>query len=143
MEPQLTLAIAAGAISALDEAEKIDGDRVAAVMQAYLPLAIRSWTFVERQADSERPTPVPVTREAMERLVPWDRGGLDLVQWCDRNYSSTLMRPLLDRLLKASQPTSTDNSMSATPSSGSSTPTPSAPSSPEAEAGTPSGDPVP
>lgn len=142
LEPELTLAVASAAMYAMNDAEATGADRMAAITEAYLPRSIRGWTFTERDEQGRERT-VPVTRENMERLLPWDAGGTDLVEFCDRAYSERLMRPLLDRLSKLSEASSTASSTPPTPPSGPPIPPPLPLSWPPVEDGTPSAVTVP
>lgn len=117
--------VASAAMAAMRWAESTTGAQQAAIIEAYLPASIRSWSFI-----GEDRKQIPVDREEMERLLPWDKGGMDVAEAADGLYSERLMRPLLARIQKLSLPTSTDSSTSATPTSGTPPPDSYEPSSP-------------
>jgi hypothetical protein len=117
LSEQLTLPIAAGAFIALRNAESNAAAQQAALTEAYLPAAIVSWTFVERTPLGDL-GPVEITRESMERLVPWDKGGLEITDRADSLYSERLMTPLVALSQQPSPPGPTADSTSATPASG-------------------------
>jgi hypothetical protein len=125
LEPELTMPVASAAMAAMRWSESTTSAQQAAIIEAYLPASIREWTFT---GDDRKP--IPIDREEMERLLPWDRGGLEVAEAADLLYSERLMRPLLARIQKLSQPTSTDTSTSPTPEPGSEPREPSEPSSP-------------
>lgn len=118
LEPTLTLPMAAGAYTAISNSDGTLSGYESALVEAYIPRAILRWTFVERSMDGKGTEPVPITRENVERLLPWDQGGLELADAADSLYSARLMRPLVARLSMRSLPTSTDDSTSANQPSG-------------------------
>ncbi len=122
LEPVLTLPVASGAATAIRYADATASAQQAALINAYLPAAIRSWTFLEAtvQKDGKRLVlPVPVTRENMERLLPWDKGGLEVAEQADGLYSEMLLRPLVARLSMLLPAGPTDDLTRPIPSSGS------------------------
>lgn len=138
LAPALTLPVASGAMAAWAAADAVLSAQQAAIIAAYLPATITAWTFTD-----EKSQPVPITREAMERLLPWDKGGMEVAELADSQYSARLLAPLVERIRRLLPPTPTDDSTSANPSSGETPPEPSGSSSPDDSAGRPSGDPVP
>lgn len=121
LEPELSLPMAAAGMAALSGTVTI-ADVEAQLTEAFLPRAIRSWSFLEYAApddDGQRAViPVPVTRENLERLLPFDLGGYELVERVGELYMARFMRPLVARMSTSSPPTSTDASTSASLSSG-------------------------
>lgn len=136
LEPELTLPMAGAATAALRWADDTVADKQAALIQAYFPSAIRSWTFLEL-GEGKRLEPVPVTRANMERLLPWDKGGFEVIDQADTLYSAALMRPLVKRISKLSERGRTGSSTSRTKGSGSRPRKQSAPSSQNGSAGKP------
>lgn len=126
LEPLLSLPLASAALAAANVGEKTLAGMQAALIGAYLPGGIRAWSFVE----GKPPLPVPITRENMERLIPWDRGGLEVSERADELYSPTLTAPLARRMQKASEPGPTEPSTSPSLPSGDATQPSSTPSSP-------------
>jgi len=130
LSPVLTLPIAAAALTAMQNSAGTVSSQQGAIVGAYLPAAITSWTFTD-----ERRSPVEITQENLDRLVPWGSGGLELVEACDELYSDELMRPLLARIQRLLPPTQTDEPTSPNPDSGSAPLEPQQPSSPNGSAG--------
>lgn len=130
--PELTTALAFGAIAALNAADGLAA-KMAALAEAYLPGAITEWTFLD-----ENRQPVPITRDNLELLVPWDKGGLDLGEAADALYSEKLMRPLQERLQRLSRTGSTDDLTSPSLPPGYTPPPPLRPFSPPDTDGKPS-----
>lgn len=118
LEPKLTLPMAAAATAALRWADDTVADKQGALISAYFPSAIRSWTFVELD-ENQRLAPVPVNRDNMERLLPWESGGFDVIDQADTLYSGPLMRPLVARMSKLSERGPTASSTSRSRRSGS------------------------
>lgn len=118
LEPALTLPMASGAAAAIRYADPTAAAQQAALISAYLPAAIRSWSFVERD-DAGKVRSVPVTRENMDRLLPWDKGGWEVAEQADGLYSEMLLRPLVARLSMLSPAGPMDDSTLPAPSSGS------------------------
>ena len=133
LAPALTLPVASGAFAAYAGAEATVSAQQAALIAAYLPATITAWSFTD-----ERGQPVPITRENMDRLLPWDKGGLEVANAADGRYSPTLIAPLARLIAMQSPPTPTDSSTSANPASGPLPPEPSASFSPDDSAGMPS-----
>lgn len=138
LDPELTLPVASAALVAIGNAEATVSAQQAAIMAAYLPASIREWTFTD-----ENQKPVPITRENLERFVPWDAGGLELSEAADALYSERLMRPLVARMLKASQSSPTPPETPPSLLSGFTPPEPPAPFSLADLDGKPSEVPVP
>lgn len=96
LEPEITLPMGSAAVFAIRLAtEESPGDTaamMAAIAQVYLPLGIRSWTFTEEDG-----SPVKRTRENLERLIPWDKGGMEVTERADSLYAEKLMTPLVRR----------------------------------------------
>lgn len=139
VEPRLTNQIAAAALYAINEAPADEADVRGVLAKAYLHNAIRRWTFLRAVTDVRDVVvdsePVPITPETIEECVPFWAGGMELINALDGLYSGDLLRPLARARSKLSPPTSTDDSTSATPESGSPTPRPSRRSSPNGRAG--------
>jgi hypothetical protein len=117
LEPEATMPMAAAALYGMQNAAEPAG-RMAALISAYLPAGIRSWTFVEHNGD--RLVPVEITRASMERLIPWDRGGFEVANKADDLYSGRVTAPLVRMSTSRSAGGPTDDSTS-----------PSLPSSPD------------
>ena len=143
--PELTLAMGSAAWIALRSARPGESPSIAAV-QARLTMSylaaeedggcIIGWSFTDAEG-----LPVPVTRDAVERLIPWHDGGASVVEAADARYSERLLAPFLRLPERPSQPGPTAASTPPTPPSGSEPPTPSRPSSRASrEGGRPSGD---
>lgn len=141
--PSLTLPLASAALAEMRDADPTVGGQEAALVRAYLPAAILSWSFVEQTPDGKGIRPVPTTRENMDRLIPWSRGGLEVAEKADELYSEDLMRPLLVRMSKQSPRGLTDDSTSQTRRSGSQPPVRSLRSSRKRAVGKRSGAPAP
>lgn len=137
LEPEATLPIAIGAWKRMQLAEANPAAKYVAIVQSYIPAAIRGWTFLEHGPDGSL-DPVPVTRENAERLIPWDKGGMDVAETADVLYSGRVTAPLVDRMRRSLPPGPTADSTSPSPASGPRPPAPSKPSSPSASAGKPS-----
>ena len=130
LHPKVTIPIGIAALSVIKQGggqAVIEGG----LAEVYLRLGVESWTF-----------PDPVTPANIERLLPYNDGGLEVAERADALYSEDIFRPLVARLSKLSPPTPMDGSMSR-PSAGGSTPrTPSRRSSQSTTAGPVSGAPV-
>lgn len=128
LEPELTLPMASGAMYALNfETDGTTSALMRLLTEAYLPAGIRSWTFVDEKGEAVR-----IDREAMERLIPFDRGGMEVSEKADALYAERLMSPLLRRRLKSSPRGRTGKPTSPIPISGRKRPPRSAPSSDDA-----------
>lgn len=96
LEPDITLPMGAAAVFAIKlSTEQNPGDNdamMAAIASAYLPLGIRSWTFVDEDGN-----PVRRTRENLEELIPWHKGGMEVTEQADSLYAEKLMTPLVRR----------------------------------------------
>ena len=84
----LTLPIASAALVQMRDAEGELGAQEAAIVTALLPACIESWSFVEANPDGPGTIPVPVSRENMERLIPWSRGGFEIAEEADSRYGA-------------------------------------------------------
>lgn len=104
----------------------------------YMEFGIADWSFTD-----ERGRAVPITRENIERLLPFGRGGQDVWTAADELYTDTVISPLVARMSTPSAPTPTDDSTSASPSSSEAPPAPSLPSPPRVPRGKPSVVPAP
>lgn len=119
-------------------------DMQAALAGVYLRHSIQAWSFVDEKGDG-----VPIKPSTIAALLPAQNGGLIVVEAADALYQRDLVDPLLKALetakaaqaatlnrelrrqMKKSSPRGqTEPSTSATPNSGISRPTLSAPSSP-------------
>ncbi len=142
LEPELTLAMASAGMAALRETTTKE-DVEAELTEAFLPRAIRSWSFLELGTEDDkgrRPVrSVEITRENFERLVPFDKGGYELIEKAGELYLARFMRPLVARMSRLSQLGSTDDSMPRSPRTGGRRQAPSSPSSPTNGAGKQSG----
>lgn len=99
LEPELTLAAASGASFAMAYTDGTHAGLMRVLAESFLPTSIRSWTFQGELGPRGEPgSMVPVDRENMERLIPFDRGGLEVSERADQLYSARLMTPLLKRL---------------------------------------------
>jgi hypothetical protein len=127
LEPELTLAMASGALFAMRLAGDTASDQMAAISSSYLPSGIRDWAFT-----NEDESPVPINRDNMERLIPWDKGGSEVVEQADALYSERLMAPLVRRLSISPKRGRTAKRMSPIPLSGHKRRKSSPPSSPDA-----------
>jgi len=123
LQPKVTMDIGMAALSIV----KQGGSQAvieAGLSGVYLRFGIMSWDFRNRDGDPE-----PVTPENIERLLPYNDGGLEVAEAADALYSEAVLRPLVLRWSKALRTTSTDGSTSALPSTGSRSPASSGPSS--------------
>lgn len=140
IEPEATLAMCLRAYKVMAAAEGSFAAKYAAIISAYVPSCITSWSFLELVDGAMKP--VPINAENAERLLPWDKGGYEVAEKADELYSGRVFRPLVRRLPKVSPPSPTADSTSQNPAPGSPIPTPSGPSSPSASAGKRSAAPV-
>lgn len=109
----------------------------AGLAQVYLRHGIASWTFRDAQGSIE-----PVTPENIERLLPFDEGGLEVAEAADALYSEAVFAPLAKRLNRLSPSGPVADTTSPTSADGPTPPAPSAPSSPNtSEDGMPFEDP--
>ena len=90
---------------------------------------ISDWSFIE--ADG----PVPITTANVHRLLPWNDGGAEAVEFADSLYSEDLTGPLVRRQARSSQAGPSTPSTSPSRSSGPAPRKPSKRSSPTATAG--------
>jgi hypothetical protein len=131
LEPELTLAMASGAMYAINtEADGTNSTLMRLLTEAYLPAGIREWTFVDDEGE-----PVKIDREAMERLIPFDAGGLEVSEKADALYADRLMAPLVKRLSTLRKRGRTVKPTSPIPLSGRRPRKSSGPSSPDVSAG--------
>jgi hypothetical protein len=130
--PKLTLPMAASLNQRVRENASDDAS-VAAVqfslMSGYLRAApggaIASWSLLEEGPEDKRtkePTlvSVPITAEAVERLIPWANGGMEVAEEADRLYAADFLAPFLRRISLSSKPGPTAASTSASRKSGAS-----------------------
>ncbi len=125
LEPELTLPMAHGAMALVATASADSAATMAALSAGFLPAGIRSWTFTDEDG------PVPVSRENMERLMPWDKGGYEVNEQADALYSERLFAPLAKRLSASVPDGQTERPMSPIPLTGRRPPKSSPPSSPD------------
>ena len=140
--PKLTLPMAA-ALKARTMSTDTGGDESIAAVQfalvsGYLRAApygaIQSWSMVEECDVIDRKTgelpmvPVPITPEAIERLIPWANGGEEVAEEAYRLYGGDSLAPFLRRISSSSKTGPTAGSTSASPRSGRSRRSPSRPS---------------
>lgn len=130
LTPTLTLPMASAALAAINAGEATASAMQQGIIEAYLPAGIREWTFTDEQRK-----PVPISRDNMERLLPWDKGGMELAEAADALYSETLMRPLVARIERLSEPSPTEPSTPPSPPFGPPPPVRLEPSSPDESAG--------
>ena len=142
LEPEATLPISIGAWKRMQLADPNAAAQYVAIVNAYIPAAIRAWTFLE-QDENGNLRPVRVTQEAAERLIPWDRGGYEVVETADNLYSGRVTSPLVARLQRSLQTGRMESSTSPNPPSGSEAPKPSRRSSRDGSAGKLSAVPAP
>lgn len=102
LEPTLTNAMGIAGMAVIREGTSV-AQVEGGLAQVYLTMGIRGWTFVDEERSG-----VPVTPEAIERLLPFADGGLVVSEKADELYSAELMRPLVARQSRPSPPTSTD-----------------------------------
>lgn len=125
LEPEITLPMGMAALIAMRMGEPTVPAMTAAITGAELPLGIRSWTFTDEAGEEE-----PRTRENLERLIPWDNGGMEVAERADALYGERLMAPLLKRLSASAPSGRTGGSTSPIRLSGHRPPKSSRPSSP-------------
>lgn len=134
-EPSVPMGTAAWAIASLGGPL---WDIQARFAEVWLRYGIIDWTFLD-----ERGQPEPITAANIERLLPFNHGGMEVAQAADELYSDPVLSPLAARRSTLSPPTPTEPSTSPSPPSGDESPTPSKRSRRRASAGSPSEDPVP
>ena len=137
LEPEATLAISVTSWKALSMAEATIASQYAALVDAFIPLAIRSWSFIQADPDGGGVRSVRVNRANAERLIPWDKGGYEVAERCDSLYSGRVTAPLAARLRRHLPTGQTADSTSPNPTLGDDPPTPLRPSSHPAGAGKP------
>ena len=110
-----------------------------ALAELYLRHGIASWTARDAKGNTE-----PITPENVERLLPYEDGGLEVFEAADALYGAVLLAPFIRRQQRSSEHGPADESMSPTPSSGETPRKLSRRSSRStSEDGKPSGDPAP
>jgi hypothetical protein len=133
LAPKLTLPMAASLnqrIAENNDAENTMANAQFALVSGYLrkaPVgAILSWSFVEEGDVIDRKTgalplvPVPITAEAIERLIPWANGGMEVAEEADRLYAADFLAPFLRRTSMSLNTGQTDGSTSQNRRSGAS-----------------------
>lgn len=137
--PKLTLPMAA-ALKARTMSDNTGGDESIAAVQfslvsGYLRAApygaIASWSFLEEGPEVKGTipmVPVPITAEAIERLIPWANGGEEVAEMADRLYGGDFLAPFLRRISSSLKTGQTAGSTSASRKSGPSRRSPSRPS---------------
>ncbi len=138
--PKLTLPMAA-ALKARTMSDNTGGDESIAAVQfslvsGYLRAApygaIASWSMLEEGEPDKHgnPTtvPVPITTEAIERLMPWANGGEEVAERADQLYGGDFLAPFLRRISSSSKTGPTAASTSPSRRSGPSRRSPSRPS---------------
>lgn len=138
LEGELTMQMAVTAFAAMRGAGANRAAQTGALVASYFPLCIRAWTFTDEQGNLRE-----ISREAVDELVAWERGGFALADKADSLYSGHLMSPLLAGRPKSSPAGQTPPSTSPSQPSGSRPPRPLRPSSPSDPAGSPSAVPAP
>lgn len=149
-EPDVAMFVAFGVTfenvkgSALSIAEW-EADMRGALGGVYLRHGIRAWTFEDAKGDGIRVEPA-----AIARLLPFLKGGREVIEAADALYGKALMAPFVEasearkkerlrrRTKKSSPATSTAGSTARTPRSGSKLRVVSKPSSPTDTDGRPS-----
>ena len=142
LEPEATLPISIGAWKRMQLAEPNAAAQYVAIVNAYIPAAIRSWSFLEHDENGTLRS-VRITQEAAERLIPWDKGGYEVAETADNLYSGRVTAPLVARLQRSSPTGPTASSTSPNRPSGSAVPKRSRRSSQDGSAGKLSAVPVP
>ena len=111
----------------------------------YLHFGITGWSFVDRESPDSDPRPVrwdpDKAEDLIEKYLPLWEGGFTVAQKADELYGEAIFYPLAsarDQLRKSSQTGQTADLTPATPPSGRTLPTPSAPSSLNGTDGKPS-----
>lgn len=138
LEPALTMQMGVAAYLAMQDARKTGENVIGAQVASYFPRAIRAWTFLDEKGQLRE-----ITREAVDELVPWDRGGFALADKVSELYGKTLAIPLAVKPSPSLPDGPMASSTSPSPESGSVLPTPLRPSSPRRSAGRPSEVPAP
>jgi len=115
-----------------------EADLRGTLAEVYLHHAIVEWTFTD-----EAQEPIPVSPSAVDRLLPFAHGGMEVAVKADSIYSEDLLRPLVPATPTSSPAGQTDASTSASRTTGPKPPKPSRRSSPNGTAGKLSEVPVP
>ena len=134
LAPRLTVPMGAAAWVAMQHALATLPSMQAALTGVYLEHGIVGWSFTQPDVKGAS-EPVPVSAEAVERLIPWGNGGMEVAEQADVLYAEELMVPFLRRQERLSGTGPTADSTSANRSSGPPPPVPSKPSSPAEPAG--------
>lgn len=114
---------------------KAGGDEVLLELhlgRVFLEEGIVGWTFVENEEDGDRivSVSVPITPDAIERLLPWAKGGSDVAERANELYAGAVIAPLVRRSMSSSGLMPTNGSTSHTRSSRQKRPSSSKSSSP-------------
>jgi hypothetical protein len=122
LHPKVTIPLGIAALSVIKQGggqAAIEGG----LAEVYLRFGVESWSFEE-----------PITPDSIERLLPYNGGGLEVAEAADRLYSEDIFRPLVARMARFSPSTPPDGSTPPGTDGGSTLPTPFAPSSPNGSA---------
>jgi hypothetical protein len=107
--PSLRLGLAANAaIGAADGSIQLQ-EMLGAVFVRY---GVIDWNVVD-----EKGKPVPVTPDAVEARLTWDRGGLEVANAASDLYTEAIIAPLVKGLSSSQEPGPTEPSTSPTPPS--------------------------
>ena len=134
-EPSVPMGTAAWGVASMGGAI---WDVQARLAEVWLRYGITAWSFLDSKGGPE-----PVTAANIDRLLPFNRGGMEVANAADDIYSDPVLSPLAARRSMSSPPTPTDDSTSASPPSGDTPPTPSSPSPRPAHRGKTSAVPAP
>ena len=113
-------------------------DLQARFAEVWLRYGIVDWSFLDAEGEPE-----PITPSNIERLLPFNHGGLEVSEAADALYSDPVLSPLVARRSKPSPPTPTAPSTSPSPASGEPSPARSKRSRRAESDGSPSEVPVP
>ncbi len=106
--------------------------------KAFVAYGVIAWNLTTRTVEDGRPgreEPLRLDPATVLAKIPWNRGGREVAEKAIELYRDDVITPLVERMLKRSQPSSTDDSTSASPPSQPSALAPSAPSSTATSAG--------
>ncbi len=106
--------LGAAGTNALSRHPLNSADLEGALSEVWLHNAPRAWTLVDAEGD-----PLPVTIDNIDARLTWNHGGFEIAEKANGLYAGDLFSPLVKRMPKRSRRGQTDNSTSATPSSGS------------------------
>lgn len=118
LEPHLTATMGVAAMATIRQSRAHRADMLGALSGVFLRTGIRRWTFTDAEGQ-----PIPITPDAIEELLPWSHGGMELVTEADNLYSEDLFLPLAVTTRASSPPIATANSTPAIPPSGPEPPT--------------------